>query len=200
MPIGRYFSHPISIECTSIEEVREFLCGCEYVSDEELFGKKEHWQPPEEFEQRRKGDCDDFALWTWRQLLNLGYDARLAVGVHGRYLTGHAWVLLYGTGRTMLLEPLRARLGMHMPQLSTISYHPIFSIAWVEDKPVFYQHDLSDLRGKEAQKPKTSAIIRAIPDWLATYSLYWITHPLRLARYFFRRMRSVLGLSRNHLR
>jgi hypothetical protein len=50
-------------------DVRNFLVGCTYVSDTELFGKRDYWQPPEDFEKRRKGDCEDFALWTWRQLL-----------------------------------------------------------------------------------------------------------------------------------
>jgi predicted transglutaminase-like cysteine proteinase len=72
--------------------VRSFLASCQYISDREQFGKDDYWQPPDEFEKRKKGDCEDFALWTWRQLLNLGYDARFVVGSSGRYGDGHAWV------------------------------------------------------------------------------------------------------------
>src|SRR6266496_2216488 len=75
-PMGRYVSQPLTVECKTIEDVRQYLRGCEYVSDKVQFEKDEYWQPPEEFEQRKKGDCDDFALWTWRQLLEMGYDAR----------------------------------------------------------------------------------------------------------------------------
>src|SRR5579864_6768928 len=75
-PMGRYVSQPLAVKCQSIFEVRKFLAACEYVSDKDEFDKDDYWQPPEEFEQRKRGDCDDFALWTWRQLLGMGYDAR----------------------------------------------------------------------------------------------------------------------------
>ena len=61
-PMGRYVSQPLSVKCNTIHDVRQFLRGCEYVSDKDLFDKDEYWQPPEEFEQRKKGDCEDFAL------------------------------------------------------------------------------------------------------------------------------------------
>src|SRR5437667_5121075 len=84
-PMGRYVSQPLVTQCKTIEDVRKFLTICQAVSDEDLFGKKDYWQPPEHFEQLRKGDCDDFALWTWRQFLGMGYDARVVFGRHGRY-------------------------------------------------------------------------------------------------------------------
>jgi hypothetical protein len=70
-PFGRYVSQPLGIKCNTIGDVRRFLVNCRYVSDEEQFGKKDYWQPPEEFEKRKQGDCEDFALWTWRAS-NLG--------------------------------------------------------------------------------------------------------------------------------
>jgi hypothetical protein len=97
--MGRYVSQPLTIKCTTIDEVRRFLIGCEYVSDKELFGKDDYWQPPEEFEKRKKGDCEDFALWTWRQLLNMGYDARFIGGSCGRFGEGHAWVEYFQDGK-----------------------------------------------------------------------------------------------------
>ena len=60
-PMGRYVSQPLSVKCASLEDMRKFLCTCSGVSDEEQFGKRDYWQPPENFEQTRKGDCDDFA-------------------------------------------------------------------------------------------------------------------------------------------
>jgi len=97
-PMGRYVSQPLTVKCNTMREVRKFLASCEYVSDKELFGKKDYWQPPEEFEKRRKGDCEDFALWTWRQLLSMGYDARFIGGASGRYGEGHAWVEFFQDG------------------------------------------------------------------------------------------------------
>ena len=71
-----YISQPLSVECKNLEDLRGFLRKCRYVSDEEQFGLADFWMPPEEFERSRKGDCEDFALYAWRQLLSLGYSAR----------------------------------------------------------------------------------------------------------------------------
>src|SRR5262245_22255252 len=87
-PMGRYVSQPLAVKCATIKDVRKFLCTCTAVSDEKLFGKPEYWQPPEDFERSRKGDCEDFPLWTWSQLLAMGYNARIVFGRHGRYGVG----------------------------------------------------------------------------------------------------------------
>lgn len=94
-PIGRYVSQSLTVHCKSLEEMRQFLCRCRAVSDEKLFGKRDYWQPPEEFEKRKAGDCEDFSFWTWRQLLVMGYDARIVFGRSGRYGIGHAWVTFF---------------------------------------------------------------------------------------------------------
>src|SRR5579862_325985 len=104
-PMGRYVSQPLTIRCETLEDVRQFLRNCRGVSDKELFGKEEYWQPPEEFERRKAGDCEDFSLWTWRQLLSMGFDVRIVFGRHGRYGIGHAWVMFFQEGTCYLLEP-----------------------------------------------------------------------------------------------
>jgi predicted transglutaminase-like cysteine proteinase len=78
--MGSFLSQPLKIVCRDVDEIRAFLRTCRYVSDVEQFGMKDHWMPPEEFERVRRGDCDDFALWTCRQLLSLGYNARFVAG------------------------------------------------------------------------------------------------------------------------
>jgi predicted transglutaminase-like cysteine proteinase len=82
--MGRYVSQPLIVKCGSIHNMRQFLASCKYVSDKDLFDKGEYWQPPEEFEQRKKGDREDFAFWIWRQLFEMGYDVRVVFGRHGR--------------------------------------------------------------------------------------------------------------------
>jgi Bacterial transglutaminase-like cysteine proteinase BTLCP len=139
-PMGRYLSQPLTIRCTTIGELREFLISCEYVSDRELFGKEEYWQPPEDFEKRKKGDCEDFALWAWRQMLDMGYDARFVGGSSGRYGGGHAWVEYIQNGKWYLLEPLRCRVGESMPRLSTFKYAPKLSVAWDGEKLRYFAH------------------------------------------------------------
>lgn len=135
--MGRYVSQPLSVKCESIGDVRSFLVTCRGVSDMEQFGKEDYWQPPEHFEQVKKGDCEDFALWTWRQLLALGYDARVVFGRQGRYGTGHAWVTFAKDGKYFLVEPQYCRLGDTFPRLSTLQYHPKLSVEWDGSKISF---------------------------------------------------------------
>ena len=109
-PMGRYLSQPLGFDCKTIGDIRRFLNICRYVSDQQLFGKRDYWQPPQDFENLRKGDCEDFALWTSRPLLNMGYDARFIGGSAGRYGEGHAWVEYFQEGKCFLLEPLYSRV------------------------------------------------------------------------------------------
>lgn len=119
-PMGTYVMQPLPTKCRSLEEVRLFLSKCRYVSDQVQFGKRDYWMPPEEFERRKQGDCDDFALWTWRQLLAMGYDARFVVGRSGGYASGHAWVTYTNAERTFLVEALAAWITPKLPRLSTV--------------------------------------------------------------------------------
>jgi hypothetical protein len=125
-PMGRYVSQPLTVKCASLSEIHNFLSGCNPASDEEQFGQEDYWQPPEEFEKTKKGDCEDFALWTWRQFSELGYDSRVVFGQHGRYGIGHAWVEFFTDGNCSLVEPQLDFLGTSMPRLrdlATISSH-----------------------------------------------------------------------------
>jgi hypothetical protein len=78
-PIGRHVTQPLRGLCADLDDVRQFLCGCRYESDDDQFGRADYWMPPEDFEARRRGDCEDFALWTWRQLMHLGTRAASCV-------------------------------------------------------------------------------------------------------------------------
>jgi Bacterial transglutaminase-like cysteine proteinase BTLCP len=174
-PMGRYVSQPLAIHCQNIEEVRQFLRTCRVVSDEALFGKREYWQPPEEFERRKAGDCEDFSLWTWRQLMALGFDARMVFGRHGRYGIGHAWVEFLQEGKCFLVEPQARSLGLHLPRLSTLAYDPMFSVAWDVDEIRYYAH----------KKPDSSHlswifILRLIPEWVSIWGWFWLRVVVRL--------------------
>lgn len=129
--MGRYVSQPLTVKCKSIADIQKFLCACKYVPDEEQFGKRDYWQAPEEFEKTRRGDCDCdcFALWTWRQFLNLGYEARFVAGKSGRYGQGNAWVQFSKEGKCFLVEPTIARIGCTLPRLNTL--HINLSFLWL---------------------------------------------------------------------
>ena len=58
-PMGAYVSQPIPTKCKDLTEIRRFLITCRYVSDPMQFGQRDYWMLPQEFEERKKGDCDD---------------------------------------------------------------------------------------------------------------------------------------------
>jgi len=184
LPMGRYVSRPLTVNCKSIADVRRFLRTCKYVSDQAQFGKKDYWQPPEEFEQTKKGDCDCFALWTWRAFLALGYDARFVTGRSGRYGEGHAWVQFSRNGRDFLVEPILARVRYPMPRLSTLRYRPKYSVAWDGSKLSYYSHE------DRSCDPPFLKLIPLVADWLIFWVWVWTRMLLRLPYRLYCRMRS----------
>jgi hypothetical protein len=176
-PIGRYLSQPLTVTFHTLEELRAFLGTCRYVSDKEQFGRGDHWQPPESFEQRRRGDCDCFAMWTWRQLLEMGYSARFVTGFVGIRAWNHAWVTFCDDGAHYLVEPLRARAGLRMPRLTTLSHRPWFSVsANGRDIRYFEHRDLSAHFGLKAVLPY-------LPEWVAYQLRFWPVLAGRWARW-----------------
>jgi len=139
-PIGRYLSHELRKNLKDIDKLRAFLKTCTYVTDTEQFHKDDYWLPPEEFEALRKGDCEDFALYTWRQLMLMGYTARFVAGSSGRYGSGHAWVTLERKKRYYICEPLACQFS-RLPRLSMIRYQPDISIEWDGKKVHYYVHE-----------------------------------------------------------
>ena len=102
-----YFEGESVVRVTSIAEIVDWLADCEYVSDKHLFQENDFWQHPRTFERLRQGDCEDFALWGWRKLNEIGVPARLFVGRHlggGSTPRGHAWVVFEAENGPMLLE------------------------------------------------------------------------------------------------
>jgi hypothetical protein len=185
-PIGRFVSQPLTVECKNLEDLRNFLRKCRYVSDQEQFGCRDFWMPPEEFERSRKGDCEDFALYAWRQLSSLGYAARFVGGRHGRYGTGHAWVTFEKDGKTFLMEPQACSLGMHMPRLSTLAYKPDVSVEWDGEKAHFYLHE------ERKFIPPARQVPALVWEWVYCYLRYslWAAYVITfgLARIGFRKV------------
>lgn len=97
-PWNRYFSHPLRFYARTLAEMDQFLRGCEYRRDRETRSRDDFWEPPDEFEVRRRGDCEDHALWAWRQLVEMGCEARFVLGHR------HAWVHVFVEDRCYLME------------------------------------------------------------------------------------------------
>ena len=95
-----YFEGESAVSVKNLDEIQNWLLGCVYADDMALFQERDFWQHPRTFEQLRKGDCEDHALWAWRKCVELGMDAEL---VSGQQLSesgvsdensGHVWVVL----------------------------------------------------------------------------------------------------------
>jgi hypothetical protein len=117
----------------SLDEIMSWLSGCEYASDETLFSETDFWQHPRTFEHLRRGDCEDFALWAWRKLLELGYDADLVVGrcvPPMRESSRHAWVVFRRDGVEYLYEPSRRERATAVRPLTEVRsrYIPEFGV------------------------------------------------------------------------
>lgn len=175
-PAGRFLSQPLKHWCSDFADLRRFLSTCRYVSDKEQFGKNDYWQPPEEFEESRKGDCDDFALWTWRQLLHMNYQTRFVTGTSGRYGRGHAWVTFEKDGKWFLLEPLAWLGGLALPRLSIVRYKPKFSMAWDGKTISYYEHE------DKRFSPSLSQMVPMVGEWAIYWFSFWLRILPRLGR------------------
>ena len=140
-PMPAYITQPLTVHCGSLGEIRKFLAGCCYVSDMDQFGQNDYWQPPEDFERSKRGDCDDFALWAWRQIISLGYRVRYVVGLYEGPGTCHAWVTYQDGNSWYLLEPLSALARMIISRLSVIRHQPWVSVEWSGNKMLYFEHD-----------------------------------------------------------
>ncbi len=72
------------------------------------------------------GDCEDHAIVLADWLIEMGFDARVALGKHQN--DGHAWVVLVHEGKEFILEATqksRLSTGTPYPLAATLpDYHP----------------------------------------------------------------------------
>jgi transglutaminase-like cysteine proteinase BTLCP len=135
-PFADYFTGESAVRVQSIDDIVAWLQSCEYATDVELFQERDVWQHPSAFEQCRRGDCEDFALWAWRKLAEIGVDAELCVGrvvaVDDRpgIDRQHAWVVYRIDESAFLFEPAaRIRSRMIRPLADAIDeYVPHFAV------------------------------------------------------------------------
>jgi hypothetical protein len=129
-----YFEGDSVVEVESVEEICVWLLGCEYVGDADLFQERDFWQHPRTFEQIRKGDCEDYALWAWRKLRELGVEAELVIGRWARPESSadreHAWVLFRRDGEEYVLEGVARSSERMVRPLSQVrgDYTPHFGV------------------------------------------------------------------------
>ncbi len=143
-PWNRYFYKPLSTKPKNIYDIVRFLRGCKYISDRHTRSRNDFWEPPDIFEKRRTGDCEDHAIWAWRQLYDIGYRTRFVLGICGN--CEHAWVHIFVNGRCYLLESTQKHGWF--PVIS--DYKPSWS---VENGPgkkfLFFEHQVTNQRNRE---------------------------------------------------
>jgi len=137
-PWNRYFNKPLNTHPKTLAEIETFLLSCKYLSDRKTRSQSDFWEPPDIFEQRKTGDCEDHAIWAWRHLDNLGYKARLVLGKCKKW---HAWVHILVNGRAYLLEATQKHKWFPF----TESYDAHWSVERVGKKKfAFFLHAGSD--------------------------------------------------------
>ena len=129
-----YFEGRSTVRVHSVSEIVEWLRGCTYVGDTLLFNELDFWQHPLTFEQLRKGDCEDHALWAWRKLKELHIPAEFVCGRSGpasaKGNQAHAWIHLQLGEEWYLMETVsdsQHRMTYSMDEIK-YNYCPALSI------------------------------------------------------------------------
>jgi hypothetical protein len=127
------FEGDSAVAVASFDDVLAWLAGCTYATDHHLFQEADFWQHPRTFEHLRCGDCEDFALWAWRKMVELGMDADLVVGRRvppGSTNSRHAWILFRDGRDEFLFEPVRAEHRDAVRPVSVVrtAYIPEFGV------------------------------------------------------------------------
>lgn len=164
-PFAEYFEGESSVRVGSIDDIVGWLQTCEYVTDVALFQERDFWQHPRTFERLKRGDCEDFALWAWRKLAELGIEAELCVG---RVICDdrpevdrqHAWVVYSVNGTAFLFEPAaRTSSRMIRPLADAMDeYVPHFAVNHRFDTNAFVGCASDSQRGSLSPGDPTLAI------------------------------------------
>ena len=156
LDFSEYLKGESIVPVTSLAEVQDWLLGCRYEHDEVLFGESDFWQHPSTFERLRTGDCEDYAVWAWRKLIELGYDVDLVAGYclrDGQLDGRHAWLLVRLDGVEHVFEPVAKREWMIRPLTECRDeYVPQFGVDRSAQRFVFSGFLLSEQKRIAARK------------------------------------------------
>jgi hypothetical protein len=130
---GWYFEGESAVPVTSVGEIQDWLLLCDYANDAALFHESDFWQHPCTFEELRRGDCEDHAIWAWRKLVELGMDADLVSGtvLHDDGVRGgHVWVMLRNASGTFVMECVAKAKELMLRPLAEVRavYRPEFGV------------------------------------------------------------------------
>jgi len=127
------FEGESAVTVPDIDSLLDWLAECHYEADASLFRESDYWQHPHTFEELRRGDCEDFALWAWRKLVELGVDADLVIGRRvppGSENSRHAWIVFRDGDDEFVLEPIVRERSTAVRAVSSVrgEYIPEFGV------------------------------------------------------------------------
>jgi hypothetical protein len=139
------FEGESAVEVASLADILEWLEGCEYISDPHLFQEADFWQHPRTFEHIRRGDCEDYALWAWRKMVELEMDAELVIGRRvppASENSRHAWIVFRQHGVEFLFEPVTRDRAAAIRPLEEVrdDYIPEFGVTATRRRFSFAGH------------------------------------------------------------
>lgn len=158
-----YLSGASTAKISGLEELCTWLAACRYVPDRERGDGRDRWMHPLEFEASRTGDCEDYALWAWRKLIELGFAAEFVVGLFEptgcEFAVNHAWVHVHDGSRLRLLESTAAeRERMLLPlDAARAAYLPAASIDHRLESHAFANFFHFRARGRSLPLPPRTA-------------------------------------------
>ena len=163
-PFAEYFQGASDVPVQSIDDIVAWLQTCEFVTDLEQFHERDVWQHPRSFETLRRGDCEDFALWAWRKLVEIGIDAEFVVGrvvcVDSPEIDyQHAWVVYRLDGTAFLFEPAARNPSRIIRRLADTmdDYIPHFAVNHRFETDTFVGCAVDSHRSFSYQSPATTA-------------------------------------------
>ncbi len=149
-----YFQGESAIPVRQLADVLEWLRQCEYTPDHDAYQVHDFWQHPRTFELMRRGDCEDFALWAWRKLVELGFEAHFVVGyavVGPDSARRHAWVQFHDGGVEYLLEPCQRNEEHAIRPLEDVrhAYFPEYGVDARQERFAFAGYTIAKRRARQ---------------------------------------------------
>jgi hypothetical protein len=135
------FEGETDVPAATFDDVVAWLAECRYETDPSLFREDDYWQHPRTFEQLRRGDCEDFALWAWRKLVELGVDADLVIGRRvppTSENSRHAWIIFRRDGDEYLFEPVLRYPDVAVRRISLVRAEYIPELGVARDRRPFF--------------------------------------------------------------
>ena len=110
----------------TLDQIFEQAMTFQYTRD----GAADQWQAPSVTDRLKRGDCEDMAIWIYRELVRSGYaNVRIMVG---KFETSeknyHTWVVCPAAGSDdFIVDPALQRRIWKRSDLSPDVYLPLFS-------------------------------------------------------------------------